>query len=79
MNRKTKPSREQEERLRRGRIRLASEIAGEFARDHEAKMKDEGRTMPEHRRHDPRCPNCRLIREAKAYIREKCRYDFTPS
>jgi hypothetical protein len=59
-------------------MRLASGIAHGFADDHEANMKAEGRAMSE-RREEPKCSYCRLIREAKAYIREEGRYDFTPS
>ena len=77
MTLKTKPPRPQASPLVRGRMRLAKGIAHGFADDHEANMTAEGSTMPEHRRDEPNCSYCRLIREAKAYIRQEVRYDFT--
>ena len=77
MPRKTKPSRTQASRLVRGRMTLANQIAHGFADDHEANMTAEGRTMPEHRREESKCSYCRLIREAKAYLRKEKRYDFS--
>ena len=74
---KNKPPRPLASRLIRGRMRLANEIAHGFAEDHETNMSNEGRTMPEHRREEPTCSYCRLIREAKAYLRKENRFDFT--
>jgi hypothetical protein len=77
MFRKTKPPRPQDLRFIRNAVALAHEIAHGFAEDHEANIATEGRTMAKHRREEPTCSYCWMIREAKVLLRKEGRYDFT--